>query len=85
MIQIELDALLRTWVPSHEPGVAVALLKGDQVLHCQGYGMARHCNLLPVTPLVSMRNHNSFPCVPSGLLSILRHLSTKSWRDCSYT
>jgi CubicO group peptidase (beta-lactamase class C family) len=40
MISTEIDTLLHTWIPSQKPGVAVALLKEGQIIHCQGYGLA---------------------------------------------
>jgi CubicO group peptidase (beta-lactamase class C family) len=50
MMNTELDALLRTWIPSEAPGVAVALRKEDQIVHCQGYGLANMEWGQPVTP-----------------------------------
>lgn len=50
MISTEVDALLRAQIGSHEPGVAVALLKEDHIVHCQGYGLANLEWEQPVTP-----------------------------------
>lgn len=50
MINTEIDALIRAWIAPHEPGVAVALLKEDQIVHCQGYGLANLEWEQPVTP-----------------------------------
>jgi CubicO group peptidase (beta-lactamase class C family) len=50
MMNTELDTLIRTWIPSHMPGVAVALRKENQVVHCQGYGLANMEWEQPVTP-----------------------------------
>lgn len=50
MISTEIDALLRAQIGSYEPGVAVALLKENQLIHCQGYGQANLEWEQPVTP-----------------------------------
>ncbi|GLV61150.1 hypothetical protein KDH_79660 [Dictyobacter sp. S3.2.2.5] len=50
MISTEIDALLHAQIGSHEPGVAVALLKEDHIVHCQGYGLANLEWEQPVTP-----------------------------------
>ena len=50
MNSIELDTLIRRWIPEDEPGVAVAVLKEGQPLHCQGYGLANLEWQQPITP-----------------------------------
>ncbi|HEX7737360.1 MAG TPA: serine hydrolase domain-containing protein [Ktedonobacteraceae bacterium] len=50
MISTEIDALVRVQVAANEPGIAVALLKENRVIHCQGYGLANLEWELPVTP-----------------------------------
>lgn len=50
MIRTKIDALLHTSIGSHEPGVAVALLKENSIVHCQGYGLANLEWEQPVTP-----------------------------------
>jgi CubicO group peptidase (beta-lactamase class C family) len=50
MINTEIDALLRSQIDPHEPGVAVALLKENHIVHCQGYGLANLEWKQPVTP-----------------------------------
>ncbi len=50
MIRTKSDALLHTSIGSHEPGVAVALLKENSIVHCQGYGLANLEWEQPVTP-----------------------------------
>lgn len=49
-MNIELDTLLRTWISPSVPGVAVAIRKEDQIVHCQGYGLANMEWAQPVTP-----------------------------------
>lgn len=50
MISTEIDALIHAQIGSHEPGVAIALLKDNQLIHCQGYGLANLEWEQPVTP-----------------------------------
>jgi len=50
MSNTELDALIYRWIPAHEPGVAIALLKAAQIVHCQGYGLANLEWQQPITP-----------------------------------
>ncbi|GCE07453.1 serine hydrolase domain-containing protein [Dictyobacter aurantiacus] len=50
MISTKIDALLHAQIGSQEPGVAIALLKEDHIVHCQGYGMANLEWGQPVTP-----------------------------------
>lgn len=50
MISTEIDALVHAQIGAKEPGIAVALLKENRVLHCQGYGLANLEWELPVTP-----------------------------------
>jgi CubicO group peptidase (beta-lactamase class C family) len=50
MMNTELDTLIRTWIPARVPGVAVALRKEDQIVHCQGYGLANMEWAQSVTP-----------------------------------
>lgn len=40
MISTEIDALMYAQIGPYEPGVAVALVKENHIIHCQGYGLA---------------------------------------------
>lgn len=50
MSSTAIDTLIRAEIPADEPGVAVALLKAGEVLHCQGYGLANLEWNQPITP-----------------------------------
>ncbi|MBA3946222.1 MAG: beta-lactamase family protein [Herpetosiphonaceae bacterium] len=50
MLNLEIDTLIRTQVSAVGPGVAVAVIKADELIHCQGYGLANLEWNLPVTP-----------------------------------
>ncbi len=53
MIDPKIDTLIRAQVPAVGPGVAVAIIKGGQIIHRQGYGLANLEWNLPVTPIPS--------------------------------
>lgn len=44
------DSIFRGWDRAAEPGVAVAVVRGDSVLHVGGYGMADLEQGVPITP-----------------------------------
>lgn len=44
------DGIFRGWDRADEPGVAVAVVRGDSVLHLGGYGMADLEQGVPITP-----------------------------------
>jgi CubicO group peptidase (beta-lactamase class C family) len=50
MLSTEIDALVQAQVGPHEPGVSVAVVKENHILHCQGYGLANLEWEQPVTP-----------------------------------
>lgn len=50
MSSSDIDSMIQTMIPPHEPGVAVAVLKAGQIIHCQGYGLAHLEWDQPITP-----------------------------------
>jgi CubicO group peptidase (beta-lactamase class C family) len=50
MISTEIDALVHAQIGPCEPGAAVALVKENHLIHCQGYGLANLEWEQPVTP-----------------------------------
>ncbi len=50
MNSIDIDTLIRRWIPEDEPGAAAALLQAGQIVHCQGYGLANLEWQQPITP-----------------------------------
>jgi CubicO group peptidase (beta-lactamase class C family) len=46
----EIDTLVQEHIPTHGPGVAVAIIQHGRVLHCQGYGLANLEWEQPITP-----------------------------------
>ncbi len=50
MSSSEIDTMIQAMIPAHEPGVAVAVLKAGQIIHCQGYGQANLEWDQPITP-----------------------------------
>ncbi|HEX4205410.1 MAG TPA: serine hydrolase domain-containing protein [Ktedonobacteraceae bacterium] len=46
----KVDAIVQAHIPIHGPGVAVAIIQHEHILHCQGYGLANLEWEQPITP-----------------------------------
>lgn len=65
----------------HVPGAAVAIVVGDKIIHCQGYGMRDLENALPVTKNTVFPIASNTKAFTSFLISQLAEEGKLAWDD----